>query len=432
MTYKETTEYLFSQMPMFERQGATGYKEGLDNTLALDEHFGHPHRNYKTIHIAGTNGKGSCAHTIAAVLQFCGYKVGLYTSPHIIDFKERIRINGETIDEEYIVNFVEQERGFFEPLHPSFFEVTTALAFKYFSDMKVDIAVIEVGLGGRLDCTNIISPILSVITNISLDHTQFLGNTPAQIAREKAGIIKVHTPVVIGESTDETRSVFSDKAKEAAAPIIFAEEAHEITGTYTAANGFIGYDTATFGRFEGELTGEYQKKNTATILEAVKILIAGGHINKGEETAGIIGKAFAKVSETTGIMGRWQKICDRPLTICDAGHNTGGWEYIGKQLRSIPCAKKHIVFGMVNDKDTDSILGLMPADAVFYFTHPDSKRALDEKEISDIARRHGLKGNCYPTVKEAYREARKNAKEEDLIFIGGSFYIISDFIKTCI
>lgn len=419
-------------MPMFEKQGATGYKEGLANTLALDEHFGHPHRNYKTIHIAGTNGKGSCAHTIAAILQLCGYKTGLYTSPHIIDFRERIRVDGETISEDYIVSFVEKERAFFEPLHPSFFEVTTAMAFKYFSDMNVDVAVIEVGLGGRLDCTNIISPILSVITNISLDHTQFLGNTPAEIAREKAGIIKENTPVVIGETTEETRTVFQNKAIEMGAPITFADKAHEIIGTYTASNGFIGYETASFGRFEGELTGEYQKKNTATILEAIKVLTEQGYINKGEEAAGIIRKAFANVSAATGIMGRWQKISDRPLTICDAGHNTGGWEYIGKQLRGIPCARKHIVFGMVNDKDTDAILGFMPPDAVFYFTHPDSKRALNEKEINAIARRHGLSGNCYPTVKEAYNDAKRKAADGDLIFIGGSFYLISDFMKTCI
>lgn len=280
MTYKETTEYLFNQMPMFEKQGKAGYKEGLDNTMTLDAHFGHPHRNYKTIHIAGTNGKGSCAHTIAAILQNMGYKVGLYTSPHIIDFRERIRINGITISEEYIVDFVEQERGFFEPLHPSFFEVTTAMAFKYFSDMQVDIAVIEVGLGGRLDCTNIITPILSVITNISLDHTQFLGNTLAKIAGEKAGIMKRGVPVVIGETTEDTRQVFKNKAQDTGAKTVFAEDTTEILKAAHTADGHIEYDTLSFGKFKGELSGDYQIKNTRTILTAIKELIAGNHIIK--------------------------------------------------------------------------------------------------------------------------------------------------------
>lgn len=433
MTYKETTEYLFNRMPMFERQGAAGYKEGLGNTLALDEHFGHPHRNYKTIHIAGTNGKGSCAHTLAAILQLCGYKVGLYTSPHIIDFKERIRINGQTISEEYIIDFVEKERKFFEPLYPSFFEVTTAMAFKYFSDMQVDVAVIEVGLGGRLDCTNIISPILSIITNISLDHTQFLGTTAAEIAKEKAGIIKKNIPVVIGETTDETYKVFRDRTEKLQTPVVFAEEVQEIENILPTDDGMMLYTTKTFGEFKGELTGYYQEKNTATILESVKLLIGEGYIsNSNTDINNVIKEAFANVSAITGLMGRWQKISSQPLTICDAGHNTGGWKYIGEQLRNINCQKKHIVFGIVNDKDIDGILTLMPDDAILYITKPDSKRALNESEIIRHAKKYGLTGTCYPTVREAYCEAKKNAEKWDLIFIGGSFYVISDFMKTCV
>ena len=268
MTYQETCHYLYSQIPMFERQGNAGYKEGLSNTLALDEHLGHPHKSYATIHIAGTNGKGSCSHSIAAILQECGYKVGLYTSPHLVDFRERIRVNGKPISERYVTDFVERERSFFEPLHPSFFEVTTAMAFKYFQDQHVDIAVVEVGLGGRLDCTNIITPILSVITNISFDHTQFLGNTLAQIAGEKAGIIKKGVPVIIGEANSETRPVFEAKAKEMEAPIIFAEDSQEVISAEPQANGGMLYQTVHNGTLHGDLGGAYQQKNMNTILRS--------------------------------------------------------------------------------------------------------------------------------------------------------------------
>lgn len=431
MTYEETTEYLFNQMPMFERQGKTGYKEGLENTIALDAHFNHPHRNYKTIHIAGTNGKGSCAHTIAAILQNLGFKVGLYTSPHIIDFRERIRVNGICISEEYIIDFVESEREFFEPLHPSFFEVTTAMAFKYFSDMNVDIAIIEVGLGGRLDCTNIISPILSVITNISFDHTQFLGNTLEAIASEKAGIIKAGTPVVIGEATEATGRVFKNKAHKKGSEIIFAEDKDEILNYTHTTDGYIEYDTRSFGRFKGELSGDYQIKNTATILAAIKTLMAKGYIKNDINIKDIIKKSFKEVNMLTGFMGRWQKISDKPTVICDAGHNTGGWEYISKQLNKFKDGDIHIIFGMVNDKDIESVMAMMPENAHYYFTKPDSKRALNEHKIKEIAGRYGLDGDCFATIKDAYHTARNTAKENDMIFIGGSCYIISDFMRTC-
>ena len=271
MTYQETCEYLYNQLPMFEQQGASGYKEGLENSLKLDDHFKHPHRKYRTIHIAGTNGKGSCAHTLSAILQMCGYKVGLYTSPHLVDFSERIRINGKPIPEEYVIDFVQQEKSFFEPLKPTFFELVTAMAFKYFAEKDVDIAVIETGMGGRLDCTNIITPALSIITNIGLDHTQFLGSTLEQIAMEKAGIIKPHTPVVIGEATEETRQIFEVMAAEVAAPITFAEDAPEIIGCSSSSNG-LTYNTLHDGVLEGELAGSYQEKNANTILCAIRRL----------------------------------------------------------------------------------------------------------------------------------------------------------------
>lgn len=434
MTYKETTEYLFTRIPMFERQGASGYKEGLTNTLALDEHFGHPHRNYRTIHVGGTNGKGSCAHTLAAILQQCGMKVGLYTSPHLVDFRERIRVNGQPISEDYVVDFVERERSFFELLYPSFFEVTTAMALRYFSDMKVDVAVIEVGLGGRLDCTNIITPTLSVITNISFDHTQFLGDTLAKIAGEKAGIIKRGVPVVIGEATEETRPVFCRKAKEAGAPITFAEDRPEVTAATPSENGGMVYETEHWGRIYGELEGLYQIRNANTILHAVNRLtctdILGKYRDDAEGLARILRKAFASVTETTGLMGRWQKIQDRPTVVCDAGHNTGGWKYISRQLEEMPCRQLHIVFGMVDDKDISSVLAMMPAKARYYFTKADSKRALSEDTVKQLAASHGLTGDSFPDVNAAYQAAMKNAKEEDVIFVGGSCYIIADFLKS--
>lgn len=409
MSYTETCEYLFNQMPMFERQGASGYKEGLANTKALDEHFNHPHTNYKTIHIAGTNGKGSCSHSIAAILQSAGYCVGLYTSPHLVDFSERIRVNGEPISEDYVIDFVERERHFFEPLHPSFFEVTTALAFKYFSDMKVDVAVIEVGLGGRLDCTNIISPILSVITNISFDHTQFLGNTLAKIAGEKAGIIKKGTRVIIGEVTPETRPVFEAKAKEMDAPICFAED-----NPYMNAA-----DMMT------DLKGIYQQKNANTILAAM------ANILELKITDEDIRQGLANVCAKTGLKGRWHTLEQHPLTICDTGHNVAGWKYLSKQISQQPCDTLHIVFGMVDDKDVDAVMDMLPKSAMYYFTKAETHRAINEKKLKEKAEAKGLSGKTYPTVSQAYNAAKNNAKENDFVFIGGSSYVVADLLKNC-
>ena len=420
MNYKETVEYLFNSTPVFEHVGASAYKEGLSNTLALDEHLGHPHKSFRTIHVAGTNGKGSCSHTLAAILQNMGLKVGLYTSPHIVDFRERIRVSGECLSEQYVVDFVEKHRSFFEPLHPSFFELTTAMAFRYFADAKVDIAVIEVGLGGRLDCTNIITPELSIITNISLDHTQFLGNTLAKIAGEKAGIIKEGVNVVIGEDVDETRPVFEAKAKEKHAPIVFAQDYPEVLGSEACEEGGRNYETVNFGMIHGDLSGDYQEKNMNTCLTACKVL--------GIEREAII-NAVAHVTEKTGLVGRWMKINEKPLAICDTGHNVGGWQYLAPQIKAQKCEKLRIVFGMVDDKDIDSVMSMLPENAIYYWTQATSHRAIPKEKVASIAHSHNLKGNMYDSVKEAYRKALEESGENDFIFVGGSSYIVADLLS---
>ena len=420
MNYKETVEYLFNSTPVFEHVGASAYKEGLSNTLALDEHLGHPHKNFKTIHVAGTNGKGSCSHTLAAILQSMGMKVGLYTSPHIVDFRERIRVNGECLSEQYVVDFVEQHRSFFEPLHPSFFELTTAMAFRYFADQKVDIAVIEVGLGGRLDCTNIITPELSIITNISLDHTQFLGDTLAKIAGEKAGIIKEGVKVVIGEDVEETRPVFEAKAKEKNAPIVFAQDYPEVLCSEVCAEGGRNYETLNFGMIHGDLSGDYQERNMNTCLTACKVL--------GLKKENVI-EAVAHVAERTGLVGRWMKINESPLAVCDTGHNVGGWKYLAPQIKAQKCEHLRIVFGMVDDKDIDSVMEMLPKNAIYYWTQATSHRAIPKEIVADKGRTHQLEGNIYNSVKEAYREALKDANNDDFVFVGGSSYVVADLLS---
>lgn len=432
MNYLETCEYLYNQIPMFEKQGASGYKEGLANTLALDEHFGHPHQAYATVHVAGTNGKGSVSHTIASILQECGYRIGLYTSPHLVDFRERIRVNGTPVSEDYVVDFVDKERAFFEPLHPSFFEVTTALAFKYFRDMEVDIAVVEVGLGGRLDCTNIITPLVSVITNISFDHTQFLGDTLAKIAAEKAGIIKKGVPVVIGETHDETRPVFEAKAREMNAPIVFAEDQPEVIKALPMADGGMHYTTAHLGELDGDLGGIYQQKNFNTVLFALKQLTLQGYLYRGQKDYFELRNGLRNVSNNTGLMGRWQVIQNAPKVVCDTGHNVGGWQYISQQLSTVNCHQMHIVFGMVSDKDVKTVFNMLPKHAVYYFTQVNNKRAINYKTLEQLAIQHGLSGNSYPSVREAYNTAINAAGEDDFIFVGGSSYVVGDFLKTCI
>lgn len=437
MNYQETCQYLFSQLPQFEKDGATGYKEGLHNSLALDAHLGNPHHHFRSIHVAGTNGKGSCSHTLAAILQTCGYKVGLYTSPHLVDFRERIRVNGHPISEDYVVSFVEQEREFFETLKPSFFELATAMAFKYFSDMHVDIAVIEVGLGGRLDCTNIITPILSVITNISFDHTQFLGDTLAKIAAEKAGIIKRGVPVVIGETTPETRPVFEEKAQSSKSPIVFAEDEQEVMDAESQDDGTILYHTRHYGELTGELGGLYQTKNTNTILCAVRQLEQLGILcrctmpenqRKCQEE---INEGLQHVCQLTGLQGRWQTVRTEPLVICDTGHNLAGWEYLSQQLQHVKCHHMHIVFGMVDDKDVDHVMKLLPSNASYYFTKAVNKRAISEHTLLEKGIQNGLNCSAFASVEEAYRAVMDTASVDDFVFVGGSSYVVADFLKNC-
>lgn len=429
MTYDETIQYLFNSAPLFQHVGGAAYKEGLSTTHILDAHFNHPHNQYKTIHIAGTNGKGSCAHTIAAILQHTGLKVGLYTSPHLVDFRERIRINGEMMPQQYVIDFVEEERSFFEPLHPSFFELTTALAFKYFAEQHVDVAVIEVGLGGRLDCTNIISPILSVITNISFDHTQFLGNTLAQIASEKAGIIKHKVPVIIGECNAETRPVFEHKAHEVEAPILFAEDNKEVLSSEFSdlyGHKLRHYTTRSFGDIYGELTGECQIKNANTILCALHSLSEIFSVTHEDITY-----AFEHVCEMTGLRGRWQILQEHPTIICDTGHNTGGWQYLAHQLAQIATSgnKLHIVFGMASDKDIERVMSTLPHEACYYWTKASVKRATSEQTIANIATKYDLHGKTYSNVAEAYEAAVNNASTNDYIYVGGSSFIVADLLR---
>lgn len=424
MNYQETLNYLYNSTPVFEHVGAVAYKEGLQNTLALDEHFGHPQTKYKTIHIAGTNGKGSCSHSIASILQEAGYKVGLYTSPHLVDFRERIRVNGKCISKERVIKFVAEEKDFFEPLHPSFFELTTALAFKYFEEQKVDIAIIEVGLGGRLDCTNIISPILSIITNISFDHTQFLGNTLAKIAAEKAGIIKKGTPVIIGEANEQTRPVFNTKAKELDTKITFAEDDAIVVSSTTIAKGGRNYILRNGSHLIGELSGDYQEHNMNTILCACNIL-KQINIIKGDD---FIIKGLANICKNTGLMGRWQTIQTKPKVVCDTGHNVAGWNYLAPQIKHQKCNQLRIVFGMVDDKDIDSVMELLPKNAIYYWTQAETKRAIKVEKVEELALQHDLNGKMFNNVKDAYTKALNDSAADDFVFVGGSSYIVADLL----
>ncbi len=416
MTYNQAVQYLFDSAPMFQNVGAAAYKEGLGGTLALDEHFGHPHRSYRTIHVGGTNGKGSVCHTLAAILQAQGYRVGLYTSPHLVDFRERIRVNGKMISKKRVIEFVEDLKaslleGRLEGGY-SFFELATALAFKYFEEQKVDFAVIEVGLGGRLDCTNIITPILSVITNISFDHVQFLGDTLPKIASEKAGIIKPGIPVCIGEDINpEVKAVFQNKADEVGAPITFAEES-------PLQFPFWGSD------FKPALTGLCQEKNTRTILTSVRLLRESG-IEISEKA---IERGFAEVCTMTGLKGRWQILSKKPLTICDTAHNVGGLQYIFRHLASIPHQRLHLVIGMVSDKDVNTVLTLVPKDAICYFTQASVNRAMPAEELTRRAKAIGMQGATYTDVASAYDSAISNASADDIIYIGGSTFVVADLL----
>lgn len=420
--YSDTISYLFSQVAMFQNVGAEAYKPGLHTTLSLAEAFGNPHKAFPAIHIAGTNGKGSTAHTIAAVLQAAGYRTGLFTSPHLIDFRERIRVDGEMISEEGVVDFMRRYRSMGLKLAPSFFELTTIMAFDWFAMMGVDVAVIETGLGGRLDSTNIITPELSIITNISYDHMALLGDSLPQIAYEKAGIIKPGIPVVIGEADDpEVKEVFADKAASEGSPIVFADESAAFASA-TPDKGFIHYASTPFGDIYGALCGECQKKNTATILRSLEALckkgfaISDSHVRRG----------FKEVNTLTGLAGRWMIVGEKPRIVCDTGHNTGGWKYLSETLSDIHGLK--MVIGFVNDKDITGILSMMPRHATYYFTSASVRRALDADTLALLGREAGLKGEAYTSVEEAYKCALADSAQTDTIFIGGSTFVVADFL----
>lgn len=406
MNYSETLDWMFGQLPMYQKQGASAYKEDLTNTILLANHLNNPEKEIKTIHVAGTNGKGSTSHFLASILQEAGYKTGLYTSPHLKDFRERIKINGDDISEDFVVDFIASNKSFFEQNQLSFFEMTVGLAFDYFRQENVDIAIIEVGLGGRLDSTNIISPLLSVITNIGLDHIQFLGNTIEKIASEKAGIIKPKTPVVIGEYTSETKPVFENKAEETQSEIFFASEL--IQETYPSV-----------------LLGDYQVQNKKTALQSIRVLQSQNQFKISEEN---IKDGFWNVVKNTGLQGRWQQLGTNPKIICDTAHNKHGLEIVMKQLQREKFDVLHFVLGVVNDKDLDDVLPLFPKNANYYFCKPNIPRGLEASILAEKATNFGLNGKVFNSVTEAYVEANKNASQNDFIYIGGSTFVVAEIL----
>jgi dihydrofolate synthase / folylpolyglutamate synthase len=406
MNYKETTNWMFNQLPMYQLQGASAYKKDLSNTQLLVDHLENPQEKIKCIHVAGTNGKGSTSHLLASVLQESGYKVGLYTSPHLKDFRERIKIDGSEISEAFVCEFVANNKTFFEENDMSFFEMTVGLAFDYFAKEKVDISIIEVGLGGRLDATNIITPLISVITNIGMDHVQFLGDTLEKIAFEKAGIIKPNIPVVIGEYIPETLPVFLAKAKECDSKIYFASDL--IKECYPS-----------------ELLGDYQGHNIKTVMQAIRILQSQKEFEVSEQN---LRDGLMQVQKNTGLQGRWQQLAEKPLVICDTAHNKHGLEIVLKQIQKQEFEQLHFVFGVVNDKDLDSILGLFPRNAIYYFCKPNIPRGLDVKILQEKGSLYGLKGNTYLSVTEAYQVAKKKSTERDFIFIGGSTFVVAEIL----
>lgn len=430
--YQQTIEYLFSRLPMFSRIGAAAYKSDLSNTIKLCEALGNPQNKFKSIHITGTNGKGSTSHMIAAILQTAGYNTGLYTSPHLKDFRERIKINGEMVTEEFVIQFTEKIKPVIEAIEPSFFEITVAMAFEWFALQKVDIAVIEVGLGGRLDSTNIIVPVLSVITNISYDHMNLLGNTLQEIANEKAGIIKYNIPVVIGQTTNETKDVFVNKSKELNAPIYFASETKWVIDWQNENHQLVitVADIATDERkqYSLDLTGIYQTKNILTVLTAIEKLIDLGWKITDKDVA----SALSKVKKLNGLHGRWEVIHSAPLTIIDVGHNEDGIKEIVKQLEYYDDKKIHIVIGMVKDKDIDKVLSLLPKYVTYYFTKANIPRAMPEAELEAKAASFSLSGNCNGDVNESLQKAVDNASINDLILICGSVFVVGEVNKNLI
>lgn len=405
MNYQDTVNWMFQQLPMYQNKGKSAFKKDLTNTLKLSQHLREPHTRFTTIHVAGTNGKGSTSHMLASILQEAGYKVGLYTSPHLKDFRERIRINGKVVSKQFVIGFIKRNKVFLESNKLSFFEMTVGMAFDYFAKRKVDIAVIEVGLGGRLDSTNIITPELSVITNIGLDHTQFLGDTLEKIAAEKAGIIKANIPVVIGETQSETKEVFKTKAKETDSKIYFADQ---------LINDVL----------ESDLKGSYQLKNIKAVIQSVNVLkksdfkISDFQLKKG----------LLNVSKNTGLKGRWQVLSLEPKIVCDTAHNKEGLTYVMQQLQLETFSKLHIVFGVVNDKDLNSIINLLPKKATYYFSKPNVQRGLDVKILKATFAENNLIGEAYSSVEEALDNAKKAANKEDLIYVGGSTFVVAEAI----
>lgn len=429
MNYAETIDFLFTQLPMYQRIGKAAYKANLDNTLALDEYFGHPHTKFKSIHVAGTNGKGSTSHILASVLMQAGYKVGLYTSPHLRTFRERIRINGEMISENAVVDFVAKNKPIFDKIKPSFFEMTVAMAFDYFAKQNIDVAVIEVGLGGRLDSTNIITPEVSIITNIALDHIELLGDTLTRIAGEKAGIIKPHIPVVVSQKQPEVADVFIEKSNKVDAPLTFAWQKYtpvarkidETTGHQIISTQSSNGETHNW---EIDLLGCYQQHNLPGVLTAVDILKERGFKISSEN----ISEGIKTVQQATGLMGRWQKLGSNPDIYCDTGHNVDGITQTMKQIQSMKFNKLHIVIGMVSDKNIDGVLDLLPQNATYYFTKASIPRALDEKILQEKAHQFNLIGNTYSTVQEAFTAAQTDAGHNDLIYVGGSTFVVAEVV----
>jgi len=402
MTYQQTLDYLFSRLPMYQKEGEAAYKADIGNIVAASKKLGNPHKKFKSIHIAGTNGKGSVSHMLASILQEAGYKVGLYTSPHLKDFRERIKINGEMISEPEVVRFVTQNKTPFEKIDLSFFEFTVSLAFNYFANQEVDIAIIETGLGGRLDSTNIIEPKLSIITNIGLDHANLLGNTIEEITKEKGGIIKQNTPVIIGRNQEGIKAIFQNIANEKSAPIKYATPHNYIS----------------------DLKGNYQKENSHTAVSAIlELKKQGWKITDQNITEGLL-----NTIKNTGLLGRWQILGQNPLIICDTGHNEDGIKSIFRQIKQIPHKNLHAVFGTVNDKDLDTILNLLPKDAIYYFCKPNIARAMDAKEFKKKAYKYQLLGNSFTSVEKAVQEAKKQAELKDLIFIGGSTFVVAEVV----
>ncbi|RWX02624.1 bifunctional folylpolyglutamate synthase/dihydrofolate synthase [Flavobacterium cerinum] len=404
MTYKETVEWMFNQLPVYQHQGASAYKKDLTNTLLLTAHLGNPERDIKTIHIAGTNGKGSVSNMLASILQEAGYKTGLYTSPHLKDFRERIKINGEDISEEFVCRFIEKNKPFFDKQELSFFEMTVGLAFAYFKEEEVDIAIIETGMGGRLDSTNVITPLVSVITNIGMDHTQFLGDTLTAIAGEKAGIIKPNVSVVVGEYTDVTKPVFLAKAQECSTPIYFASD--EVMEDYPS-----------------DMTGDYQKQNKKTVVKTIEALQQYFPVSDESLKSGLL-----HVAQNTGFKGRWQQIHSNPTAIADTAHNSHGLKIVMAQLQKQKFDILRIVFGVVNDKDLVEILPLLPKNALFYFCRPNLSRGLDALVLQTAAKEFGLIGQVYNSVSEAYESALKASADNDFIYVGGSTFVVAEIL----